>query len=520
VKTRRSVLVLCCALLTSAPVRGQLLLDSLDRALSGIATKFQLAGMSVAVVRDTQIVFAEGYGLADIGRSIAMTDSSVYRIASISKSISATALMKIYEERAKTDSAFRLEEDVSRYLGFTLRNSSYPNDSITFRMLLSHTAGLRDGSGYDSFLSASYSSTPPPVLSSLLVPGGSYYTANMWSSTYRPGAYFQYANINYGVIGTLVERLSGVRFDVYCRTRILQPLGLVGSFNIQDLPNMNNVAVLYRKPGGVWTPQADNYGGVKPAPRDLSSYVVGTNGLLFAPQGGLRISATELARFMMMHMRNGAMSGVRILPESIVTAMRTPIWTYTPGNGNNYYGIFNTYGIGLSRTTELLPGQTIVGHPGEAYGLISDMYFATDGAYGIVFITNGSATSWQAGSYSGWYKIEEEVYKACHDLAVVPPLTSAESVPTGIPDRTELLQNYPNPFNPLTNVDFRLTIGGPVKVNVVDLLGREVSVLVNQVLAPGVYHFRWDASAFPSGVYFYRLKAGSFTQTKRMVLLK
>jgi len=89
-----------------------------------------------------------------------------------------------------------------------------------------------------------------------------------------------------------------------------------------------------------------------------------------------------------------------------------------------------------------------------------------------------------------------------------------------IPTQTMLEQNYPNPFNPLTNVDFRLTIGGPVKVNVVDLLGREVSVLVDQVMSPGTYRFTWDASAFPSGVYFYRLKAGSFTETKRMVLLK
>jgi len=89
-----------------------------------------------------------------------------------------------------------------------------------------------------------------------------------------------------------------------------------------------------------------------------------------------------------------------------------------------------------------------------------------------------------------------------------------------IPTQTMLEQNYPNPFNPLTNVDFRLTIGGPVKVNVVDLLGREVSVLVDQVMSPGTYRFTWDASAFSSGVYFYRLKAGSFTQTKQMVLHK
>ena len=126
---------------------------------------------------------------------------------------------------------------MSSYLGFTLRNPTYPNDVITFRKILSHTSSLRDGTGYDSFLSATYNNNPPPSLQALLTASGSYYTSDMFSNSGSPSSnYFQYSNINFGVVGTLVERISNQRFDTFCRGKIFQPLGITGSFNIQDIP--------------------------------------------------------------------------------------------------------------------------------------------------------------------------------------------------------------------------------------------------------------------------------------------
>ena len=222
--------------------------------------------MSVAVVKGDTIAFSKGYGLRDVGRTLPVNDSTVYRIASISKMITASALMILYEQ-----GLFNLDDDVSSYLGFTLRNPNYPNDVITFRKILSHTSSLRDGTGYDSFLSATYNNNPPPALQSLLTSGGTYYSSNMFSSSRSPSSnYFEYSNINFGVVGTLVERISNQRFDIFCKEKIFLPLGISGSFNIQDIPNINNVSVLYRKSGSSWVPQTDNYLGVKPPPRNLS----------------------------------------------------------------------------------------------------------------------------------------------------------------------------------------------------------------------------------------------------------
>ncbi|HEY3249696.1 MAG TPA: T9SS type A sorting domain-containing protein [Ignavibacteria bacterium] len=89
-----------------------------------------------------------------------------------------------------------------------------------------------------------------------------------------------------------------------------------------------------------------------------------------------------------------------------------------------------------------------------------------------------------------------------------------------IPDEFSLEQNYPNPFNPTTNVKFQISKSSQVKLTVYDILGKEAAILANERLNPGTYEVEWNASSFPSGVYFYTLKAGYFSETKKLVLLK
>ena len=179
--------LLIAIILISSVVSAQLLNDSLSQRLNAIKNKFKLAGLSVTVFRNEDIVASGSAGHADISRSLPITDSTTYRIASISKTVAATALMQLYEQ-----GRFKLDDDVNSALGFSLRNPNYPNDAITFWMVLSHTAGLTDGSGNDGFLSATGSSVIPPI-SSLLIPSGSHYTSDMWLSK-KPGTYFTYSN--------------------------------------------------------------------------------------------------------------------------------------------------------------------------------------------------------------------------------------------------------------------------------------------------------------------------------------
>jgi hypothetical protein len=89
-----------------------------------------------------------------------------------------------------------------------------------------------------------------------------------------------------------------------------------------------------------------------------------------------------------------------------------------------------------------------------------------------------------------------------------------------IPSSFELNQNYPNPFNPSTKINYQIASAGNVKLSVYDVLGKEVQVLLDQKQNPGIYQIVWNASNFPSGVYFYKLQTGSFTETRKMMLIK
>jgi photosystem II stability/assembly factor-like uncharacterized protein len=99
-------------------------------------------------------------------------------------------------------------------------------------------------------------------------------------------------------------------------------------------------------------------------------------------------------------------------------------------------------------------------------------------------------------------------------------ITSVERRSTDLPTQFNLDQNYPNPFNPATNISFSIPSKSFVSLKVFDIMGREVSTITSEEMSVGNYSKQWNAANIPSGVYFYRLQAGSFTETKKMILLK
>jgi CubicO group peptidase (beta-lactamase class C family) len=414
----------------------------IDLRLDTVMTSYDLMGMSVVGICNKNIVYSKGFGKANFATGDRITDSTLYRIASLSKTVTAAAAMKLYEQ-----GIVQLDADVNNYLGFSLRNPNFPNSPITLRMLLSHTSGIQDGTGYDNFLTATANINPPPSISQLLVPGGTYYTSNMFLNK-APGSNYQYSNVEFGIIATIVEKMANKRFDIYCRENIFQPLGMTASFRVNDLPNINNLAVLYRKSGGAWVPQFDNYNGTMPAPRDLSAYTLGTNGFIFSPQGGLRVSANDLARFLLMLMNQGIYNNNRVLNDTTVKRMYQAAWTYNGSNGSTSGGIFRSYGLGVHITTNaagqdiVIPNKIMYGHPGEAYGLISDMYFDSSRNIGLIFITNGSGTGYPLGQNTAYYAQEQKVFDILNAEIFVSCFATGMLNPAGV---VASLQVFPNP---------------------------------------------------------------------------
>lgn len=399
------VLLILCAL--------QNLSGQMQNDLSNIRNEYNLMGLSVVTVSNGQITGSYHEGLRDFERNLPVNDSTKYRIASISKLVTTTALMILHDR-----GLFKLDDDISGYLGFTLRNPGHPEEPITFRMILSHTGSINEGKGYDSFLTATYNNVSnPPDFSQLLVPGGAYYTDDMWRNE-APGSYFTYCNANFGLAGTLIEKISGERFDRFVEENLFYPLGINASFTAEGVSDLNNLSVLYRNVGEKWTPQADNYQGVLSSPRDFSGYKPGTNAAVFSPQGGLRISAAELARVMILHLNDGKYNGKKIVTKKSIRLMRTPQWTWNGSNGDDNYGQFRSWGLSVHILTNTPSADIIwsdtkmVGHGGDAYGLISDFYFDPVSKSGFIFITNGIFNKLTTGPGSSFYDFEEAVFSA------------------------------------------------------------------------------------------------------------
>ena len=106
------------------------------------------------------------------------------------------------------------------------------------------------------------------------------------------------------------------------------------------------------------------------------------------------------------------------------------------------------------------------------------------------------------------------------DFVFSGPATSVENDGVGSPSEFLLFQNYPNPFNPSTTIQFSIPNTSYVTLGVYNTLGERVGVLASEELTSGTYNYSWDAAGLTSGIYFYKLQAGSYVETKKMVLLR
>lgn len=387
--------------------------DSLNTRLMAATKECGLMGLSVLIMKEGKTKYRFNYGFANYESKKQITDSTAYRIASISKVISSTALLILYDNEK-----FALDDDISEFLGYKIRNPHYPDIPITFEMLLTHTSTISGGHAYLVFSDSTVHSKNPPNIKSLLLPDGKYYSDEVYLKK-KPGTYFTYSNLAFGLIATLIEKISGERFDIFCRKNIFEPLGMTASFNIHTFQKPENIAVLYNKPDTVWIPKIDDLSKDKFLLPKCTNYKNATNGLLYAPQGGLRVSPVFLLKFMQMLTNKGAYNGNNILKPETVKMMLSPQYTIkTKDDGDTYGGLFYCWGLGVQIITNhqkgdiIFPDNKLVGHAGQAYGLISGMYFSPVKQSGFVFMTNGRTGKYKIGEKSAYYVLEEKIFDA------------------------------------------------------------------------------------------------------------
>ena len=284
-------------------MRMPTLLVALILALScGLAQAAEpVARVRVAFDRHGETA-TQAEGLADIAANRAIGIDDPARIASISKLVTAIAVLRLVEA-----GTLSLDEDVGQRLGVPLRNPAFPGTPISLRMLLSHTSSLTDGAGYWD--------VP-------LGTGTEALTADpkAWDTGHAPGTYFRYTNLNFPLVAQVMERATGERFDRLMRRLVLFPLKLDACFNWSGCSDaaIRRAVVLY---DAERTPRKDDLRGQRPAclviaardgSCDLAQWTPGRNGALYSPQGGLRISVRDLARIGRLLLNDGTLDGVRL----------------------------------------------------------------------------------------------------------------------------------------------------------------------------------------------------------------
>ncbi|MGQ4583353.1 serine hydrolase [Lysobacter sp. F60174L2] len=389
-------------------------------ALLLASTSLAHAAEPVATVRVTfdrdgiTSTLAEGVADKSTGRKVTAGDP--VRIASISKLVTAVGVMRLVEA-----GTLDLDADVSDLLGWPLRNPAYPDTPITLRLLLSHRSSLTDAAGY-------WQTPLGGQLSDILD------DPRAWDTAHAPGTYFRYTNLNFPLVAQVMERATGERFDRLMDRLVLLPLGIEGCFNWATCNDAAaaRAVVIYNGEGE--PNKDDDLRGHKPAcpvspaedgSCDLAQWRPGDNGALFAPQGGLRISANGLARVGRMLLGEGELDGVRVLTPESVRALVTPLWQYAPGSGvtgeadtgDVDTGFTCRYGMAVQtlatpvdgcRDDPFGDGVPRVGHSGSAYGLQSGLWLDRESGNGVAWFVTGMPGE-RLGGRSAFSAVEEEL---------------------------------------------------------------------------------------------------------------
>lgn len=330
---------------------------SLDAFIERQMDRAHVAGLAAGIVKDGELVWSAGYGLADAERVLPVTPDTPFNLASVSKTITGTAVMQLVE-----DGRLDLDVDVSRYLPFRLRHPRHRGKKVTTRQLLTHTASLQDDEDLmDEFYVDGDSPIPlRRLLRDYFHPKGRYYDAGFNFYRAAPGRRFEYSNFGYAMLGLIVEGVASQPFDAYCRENVFQPLSMTStSWRLRRL-DASQVAMPYEFRGGRFIPYG-HYG--------YPDY----------PNGLLRSSVKDLAHFVVAHLQNGRFSGRRILEPTTARSMRT---VQNPKVASD---------MGLALFTDRIGGVEVWGHNGGDYGASTQMWLAPAQGFGVILLANGDA---------------------------------------------------------------------------------------------------------------------------------
>jgi len=305
-----------------------------------------MAGAAFAVVRGDKVLVNKGYGYADVGKKLPVDPNrTVFRVASISKVITATAVMQVAEQ-GKLD----LDEDLSSYLG----DARIPNQTdapLTMKHLLTNSTGF------------DYGDTPESMTIDLTREASlkQYVMDNLPTVIRKPGEYYRYDNLGFTIQGYVIEQVTGKSFGAYVQDNIFQPLGMANS-EFRLTPQMlKQLAVPYN----VIDEAIPTYATI---PTEL-------------PSGGMLSTGSEMANFMMAHLNGGKLGNASILKEETVADMHMPKLAIHEKLPNMAYGFEYS-------NQQNYNGHYIIEKAGDVEGFHSGMWLIPGEKVGVFVAVN------------------------------------------------------------------------------------------------------------------------------------
>ncbi len=337
-------------------------------------SQFNMVGSNVVYLNNNGYREEVSHGFASIEKNRLNNNKSIYRIASISKIIVAIGLLKLYEQ-----GLVDIDCDISKYLGFEVRNPKYPNDIINLRMILTQTSSIIDDGAFIDGVYKGYDGSNETddyiELKDLLSVNGSRYNNNF--SEYKPGTNFIYSNFGCGILACVCEIVTGKYFTEYIKEVLLLPLYIKSGFRLEDIEDIDSLVTHYKYSNNKFELYRD-YDSFKKV--QCLRYPLGAN--FRGVAGGLYISAHDLSKIMQMLMHKGVYNGKRILEEKTVYEMEQVQWEGIPTDPT-----YRKKGLQLIIMDQFTLSP-LYGHFGNAYGLRSFMLYNVNG--GIIFLCNGA----------------------------------------------------------------------------------------------------------------------------------
>lgn len=342
-----------CALLLLTPLFGQppsshpdvLAAERLfDAWMQGQVAYRNLPGIAVGVVADQQLVWAKGYGFADIDRKIPMTPATQFRMASHSKLFTATAIMQLRDE-----GKLRLDDPVVQYLPwFKVKPAEAGDPPITIEELLTHSSGLSREAG------SHWSDRNFPDAAGIRA-----YIENSRAAIYSPQVRWKYSNLALTIAGMIVEAVSGEKFAGYVQQHIFSPLSMQNSSIDRNAPGL-----------------ATGYGRRMPdGSRERMPFV---DARAMAPATGVTSTVEDMAKFVSLQFRKGPKGGGQILSTGALREMHRVRMM------ENDWSRGNAIGFAVNRTDNKL----YIGHGGSYPGYQTQTLIQLDDKVGVIVLTN------------------------------------------------------------------------------------------------------------------------------------